>query len=168
MILRYQLLPDNFADDVNSQPHIRVKISNLGSKVQKAKHSHAIIVALHDFLLTTTNSDLPINAESKERSKDIFFEPNENVLHCPFLINPLVCINDENAFKNLYCRYCKYQSRLKHKAYFNKNHDQSEMAKADVRYGMLGRRQQYTDKIGFNCRFVCDSDSREDSCLNLT
>ena len=149
----YELSSDDFADDVISLPLIRGTITELKSKVQKAKHSHAVIVALHDYLLTTTNSDPPIDAESKERSNDTFFKPGESVLPHPSAINPLDCINDENAFKNLYCRSCNVQSRHKHQAYCDKNHDRREMAKADVRAGTLGTRQQHPDKICVNCRF---------------
>ena len=59
----YKIFLDEFADDVNSKPHIRGTIADINYKVQRAKNSHAAIIEINLFLLITTNSDPPIDSE---------------------------------------------------------------------------------------------------------
>ena len=153
--------PSVIEDNTYSEPPAAVDLENpdvvaeLRKKIERAKESHCVIVAFHDFLITTMNSSvsLPVDAKKDVRDSSTIFNPRTTTIHHPSAIDPLPLLNNSAAIDNLYCRSCNVQSRHKHQAYCDKNHDKREEAKHKLANGMLGPREKRPEDICVRCRF---------------
>ena len=170
--------PSEIEHDVYASPPAVMDLSNpaivteLKEKVERAKQSHCIIVAFNDFLISTMNSSetLPVDANNDARHSSTFFDPKTTTIRHPSAVDPLPLLNDPAMLGDLYCRSCNVQSRHKHQAYCDKNHDKREEAKRKLAAGTLGPRERRPEHICVNCRFNYEKPIRNKThvCIHQT
>ena len=99
-------------------------------EVKKPKHLHAVILTMHNYIISTTNIDPPVDLNSdKYCDSNYFNSKGGNVLYTS-VINLLQRIENKNTLIKIYWRYCNFQSCHKHQAYCDCNCDKYEQAKA--------------------------------------
>ena len=139
----------------------------LKEKVKRAKESHAIITAFHDYFFTTVNLQPPTDSKSEHRDDATIYDPTTSTLPHPSSINPLSIIHDNEAMKGLYCRDCNVQMRHKHQAYCDRNHKKRELAKEKVKAGTLAPNAKKPEDIPIDCRFSIPLQCRKQTHIFL-
>lgn len=117
------------------------------------EEAHKVIVAFHDFFLTTNHPDPPIDATSASRDDSTFFNPSNASEAHPSSIDVLPIITNPVALNNLYTRGLNVQNRHKHQKYCDRNFGKRERAKILLQNNRLGVNDSHPDDIEPDCRF---------------
>ena len=100
--------------------------------VKKGMDSERIIVAWHDYFLTTSNPQLPADATEDDRNEDTVYNSKNPTYRHPSATDLRSILNDPRALHNQYCSSINVQSRHKHCAYCDKNASKREKLRLQI------------------------------------
>ena len=136
-------------------PQALTKLVNAG------KDSEAVIVAWHDYFLSTTNLDPPLDAILPEQNESTVYNSKNPTFRHPSASDVRPILQNPNALHYHYCSSLNVQSRRKHCAYGDKNHSKQEQLKKEIKEGVNSlhkskksrKKKKKPEDIPVKCRF---------------
>ena len=149
-----------------------VMLSNL--EIERLEHiiedgilAHKVIVAVHDFLLTTIHPDPPDDACSTDRSENTVFNPETTQTPHPSSYDFLSLLDNETERNFLYSMSLSAQFRHKHQRYCDRNHSKRDLIQQQIEDGTADQNVTRPENIPVDCRFSYPKPLRTQSHVRI-